>query len=229
MFPLACIGHLLCENQLLATLWRHETLYCHLKEKKAKATLKENLISEGSKWFEYKVCLLVCLVAFYLEAFLKIWLGFFFFTEISKHCFEGKEHRPWLYNPINARSSKISVFRPQTWQEVFRITRVWSVSDWINSIYQLLRSCDRVARRFGPWWRLTWSRQHSNGGCRGGSSSGRLVRSSFNGLSLQETRLYDRQKFLSGSSDQKCRRAATKSAVLTMDASHQYLSAVTVR
>lgn len=135
----------------------------------------------------------------------------------------------------STRSSKLSVFHPQTWQEVFRITRVWSVSDWINSIYQLLRSRDRVARRFGPWWRLTWSRQHSNGGCRGGSSSGRLVRSSFNGLSLQETRLYDRQTFLSDSSDQKFWRPITrwvfgvKSSVLTMDASRLYPSAVTVQ
>lgn len=78
-------------------------------------------------------------------------------------------------------------------------------------------SCDRVARRFGPWWRLTWSRQHSNGGCRGGSSSGRLVRSSFNALSLQETRLYDRQTFLSDSSDQKFWRAATRYGFLELD------------
>lgn len=39
-----------------------------------------------------------------------------------------------------------------------------------------------------PWWRrLTCSRQHNNGGCRGRSSSGRLVRQFVNGLSIKET------------------------------------------
>lgn len=49
--------------------------------------------------------------------------------------------------------------------------------------------CTNMTHR--PWWRrLTCSRQHNNGGCRGGSSWGRLVRQFVNGLSIKETSFF---------------------------------------
>lgn len=117
----------------------------------------------------------------------------------------------WCLNPVSTYCliKKVRLMFKKRWHAVFSLfshnirkyicfIRSITVKKKTTNKYPSLRfvrflnqesCCTNMTHR--PWWRrLTCSRQHNNGGCRGGSSWGRLVRQFVNGLSIKETSFF---------------------------------------